>query len=140
VQAGGIPIIIGGRGARRTPALTAQYAAEFNMPFVDVDAFTAQCANVRRACEAIGREPSSMVWSVALVVCVGADEAEFARRAAAIGREPDELRRNGVAGLPHEAAETVARWRAAGADRVYLQVLDLADLEHLDQVAAMLPA
>ena len=81
-----------------------------------------------------------MVWSVALVVCVGADEAEFARRAAAIGREPDELRRNGVAGLPHEAAETVARWRAAGADRVYLQVLDLADLEHLDQVAAMLPA
>lgn len=140
VQAGGIPIIIGGRGARRTPALTAQYAAEFNMPFVDVDAFTAQCANVRRACEEIGRDPASMVWSVALVVCVGADEAEFSRRAAAIGREPDELRRNGVAGLPHEAAETVARWRAAGADRVYLQVLDLADLEHLDQVAAMLPA
>ncbi len=140
VQAGGIPIIIGGRGARRTPALTAQYAAEFNMPFVDVDAFTAQCANVRRACDEIGRDPASMVWSVALVVCVGADEAEFARRAAAIGREPDELRRNGVAGLPHEAAETVARWRAAGADRVYLQVLDLADLEHLDQVAAMLPA
>ena len=140
VQAGGIPIIIGGRGARRTPALTARYAAEFNMPFVDVDAFTAQCANVRRACETIGRDPASMVWSVALVVCVGADEAEFARRAAAIGREPEELRRNGVAGLPHEAAETVARWRAAGADRVYLQVLDLADLEHLDQVAAMLPA
>ena len=140
VQDGGIPIIIGGRGAKRTPALTARYAAEFNMPFVDVDAFTAQCANVRRACDEIGRDPASLVWSVALVVCVGADQAEVARRAAAIGREPDELRLNGVAGTPAEAAETVARWRAAGADRVYLQVLDLADLDHLDLIADMLPA
>jgi F420-dependent oxidoreductase-like protein len=140
VQAGGVPIIIGGRGAKRTPALTARYAAEFNMPFVDVDAFTAQCANVRRACDEIGRDPTSLVWSVALVACVGADDAEVARRAAAIGREPDELRRNGVAGTPAEAAETVTRWRTAGADRVYLQVLDLADLEHLDLIADMLPA
>jgi F420-dependent oxidoreductase-like protein len=140
VQAGGVPIIIGGRGAKRTPALTARYAAEFNMPFVDVDAFTAQCANVRRACDEIGRDPASLVWSVALVACVGSDEAEVARRAAAIGREPDELRRNGVAGRPAEAAETVARWRAAGADRVYLQVLDLADLDHLDLIADMLPS
>lgn len=140
VQDGGVPIIIGGRGAKRTPALTARYAAEFNMPFVDVDAFTAQCANVRRACDEIGRDPASLMWSVALVACVGADDAEVARRAAAIGREPDELRRNGVAGTPAEAAETVARWRAAGADRVYLQVLDLADLEHLDLIAEMLPS
>ena len=140
VQAGGVPIIIGGRGAKRTPALTARYAAEFNMPFVDVDAFTAQCANVRRACDEIGRDPASLVWSVALVGCVGSDEAAVARRAAAIGREPDELRRNGVAGTPAEAAETAERWRAAGADRVYLQVLDLADLDHLDLIAEMLPS
>jgi hypothetical protein len=46
---------------------------------------------------------------------------------------------NGVAGTPAEAAETVARWRAAGAERVYLQVLDLGDLDHLDLIAAMLP-
>ena len=140
VQAGGIPIIIGGRGAKRTPALTAKYAAEFNMPFCEIDQFIAQTANVSRACEEIDRDPSSMTWSVAVVVCVGADEAEFARRAAAIGREPDELRRAGVAGLPAEAAETVARWHAAGAERVYLQVLDLSDLEHLDLIASMLPA
>jgi F420-dependent oxidoreductase-like protein len=138
VQAGGIPIVIGGRGAKRTPALTARYAAEFNMPFCDIDAFMAQTANVRGACDAAGRDPSSLVYSVALVACVGADEAEFARRAAVIGREPDELRLNGVAGTPGEAAETVARWRAAGAERVYLQVLDLGDLDHLDLIAEML--
>jgi F420-dependent oxidoreductase-like protein len=135
-QPGGPPIVIGGRGARRTPALTAAHATEFNMPFCDVETFTAQVANVRRSCEVIGRDPATLRISAALVVCVGADEADFARRAAAIGREPSELRVNGVAGTPTEAAEVIARWREAGADRIYLQVLDLSDLDHLDLVAA----
>ena len=134
-QAGGPPIVIGGRGARRTPALTAAHATEFNMPFCDLETFTGQVANVRRACEAIGRDPSTLRISCALVVCVGEDESTFARRAQAIGREPAELRVNGVAGTPSEAAAVIDRWREAGAERVYLQVLDLSDLEHLDLIA-----
>jgi F420-dependent oxidoreductase-like protein len=135
VQAGGPPIIIGGRGAVRTPRLAARHAAEFNLPFPSVEAFTAQCDVVRRACDVIGRDPSTMVWSVALVVCAGRDEAEVARRAAAIGREPEELRRNGVAGTIDEVMVALDRWAAAGADRIYLQVLDLSDLDHLDLIA-----
>jgi F420-dependent oxidoreductase-like protein len=135
-QASGPPIVIGGRGARRTPALTAAHATEFNMPFCDLETFTAQVANVRRACEAIGRDPSTLRVSCALVVCVGEDESTFARRASAIGREPDELRANGVAGTPSQAAAVVDRWRAAGAERIYLQVLDLSDLDHLDLIAS----
>ncbi len=131
-----LPIVIGGGGPKRTPALAARYAAEFNTPFVGLDVFTAQCARVRAACEAIDRDPATMTSSAALVVCVGADEAEFARRAAAIGREPAELRENGVAGTPAEVADTIGRWHEAGAERVYLQVLDLADLDHLDLIAA----
>ena len=134
-QAGGPPIVIGGRGVRRTPALTAAHATEFNMPFCDLETFTGQVANVRRACEAIGRDPSTLRISCALVVCVGEDESTFARRAQAIGREPAELRVNGVAGTPSEAAAVIDRWREAGAERVYLQVLDLSDLEHLDLIA-----
>jgi alkanesulfonate monooxygenase SsuD/methylene tetrahydromethanopterin reductase-like flavin-dependent oxidoreductase (luciferase family) len=79
-----------------------------------------------------------MRFSAALVVCVGADEAELGRRAAAIGREPDELRRNGVAGTPDEVRATLERWFEAGAERLYLQVLDLADLEHLDAIRAVM--
>lgn len=134
-QQGGPPILIGGGGAVRTPRLAARYAAEFNLPFAPIDRFTAQCDNVRRACEVEGRDPDDMVYSIALVVCVGADQAEFERRAAAIGREPDELRENGVAGTPDEAAATIRRWADAGAQRIYLQTLDLADLDHLDVVA-----
>ena len=129
-----VPIVIGGGGRQRTPRLAAQYAAEFNTPFVPLEFFTAQRDRVRAACEAIGRT-RPMVYSAALVVCVGRHEAEVARRAAAIGREPAELRTNGIAGTPAEAAATIRRWRDAGAERIYLQVLDLADLDHLDLIA-----
>ncbi|MCW2814309.1 MAG: putative monooxygenase, partial [Nocardioides sp.] len=93
---------------------------------------------VSQACEDVGRDPATMRWSNALVVCVGRDEAEFRRRAGAIGREPDELRANGVAGTPAEALETLARYAAVGSERAYLQVLDLSDLDHLDLLAAEL--
>lgn len=129
-----VPIVIGGGGRTRTPALAAQYAAEFNTPFVPIEFFTAQCRRVQEACEAIGRT-RPMVYSAALVVCAGRTEADVQRRAAAIGREPEELRRNGAAGTVPEVADTLRRWHAAGAERIYLQVLDLDDLDHLDLVA-----
>lgn len=129
-----LPIVMGGGGTRRTPALAARYAAEFNLPFAPIERFVEQRDRVTAACDTIGRtEP--MIWSSALVACVGRDEAEVARRAAAIGREPDELRRNGAAGTVREVAATLRRWADAGADRVYLQVLDLDDLDHLDLIA-----
>jgi len=136
VQAGGIPLIIGGKGRKRTPALAARYAAEFNVPFESAEGNARLFAGVREACEAAGRDAGSIVLSSALVLCVGKDDAEVARRAAAIGRDADELRRNGVAGTPAEAVDTLGRYAAAGATRVYLQALDLADLDHLDLVAA----
>lgn len=135
VQAGGPPILIGGGGKTRTPRLAARYAAEFNLPFAPIDRFTEQCDNVRRACETEGRDPDDLVYSIALVACVGGDEAEVKRRAAAIGRDPAELRENGVAGTPDEAAATIRRWVEAGAQRIYLQILDLSDLDHLDVIA-----
>jgi F420-dependent oxidoreductase-like protein len=130
------PVLIGGLGKKRTPALAATYADEFNLPFVDLETTTAQFARVREACEAQERDPATMRWSNALVVCVGADEAEVERRAAAIGREAAELRENGIAGTPQEAIDKLAAYAEAGAERVYLQFLDLADLDHLRLVAA----
>ena len=138
VQEGGAPIMIGGTGPKRTPALAARYAAEFNVPFGDLDTFTIQRERVITACEAIDRDPATVTFSAALVVAVGRDEAEFTRRAAAIGREPDDIRANGIAGTPDEVAATLARWHAAGAQRMYVQVLDLADLDHLDTIASVI--
>lgn len=130
-----VPIVIGGGGPTRTPALAARFAAEFNTPFLDRERFQAQCDRVRAACSAIDRDPATMTFSAAVVVCCGTDEADVARRATAIGREPSELRTSGVAGTPEEAAATIRAWTAAGADRLYLQVLDHTDLDHLDLIA-----
>lgn len=130
------PILIGGLGKKQTPALAARYADEFNLPFVDLETTTAQFARVRAACEEIGRDPEELVWSNALVLCVGADEAEVERRAAVIGREAAELRENGLAGTPDEVIAKIKAYEAAGAQRIYLQVLDLSDLAHLELVAA----
>jgi F420-dependent oxidoreductase-like protein len=136
VQPGGIPIIVGGAGRRRTPRLAARYASEFNVPFASAEDNAQLFDGVRAACVEAGRDPSSLVYSSALVLCVGADEAEIARRAAAIGREVDELRAHGVAGTPSEAVDVLGRYAEAGAQRCYLQVLDLSDLDHLDLVAS----
>jgi F420-dependent oxidoreductase-like protein len=130
------PVLIGGLGKKRTPALAATYADEFNLPFVDEETTAGQFARVRAACEARDRDPDDLVYSNALVLCVGADEAEVERRAAAIGRQPDELRTNGLAGTSAEVRDKIARYAALGSQRLYLQVLDLSDLDHLRLVAA----
>ncbi len=130
-----LPIVIGGGGPKKTPALAARFASEYNTPFVPLEFFTAQRERVGGACETIDRDPATMTYSAALVVCCGADEREVERRAAAIGRDPAELRENGAAGTPEEVASTIRAWAEAGAERIYLQVLDLADLDHLDLVA-----
>lgn len=130
-----IPVIVGGSGPKRTPALAARFASEYNASFPELDDIPTLFGRVREACEAVGRDGDELRYSAALVLCVGADEAEFRRRAAAIGREPDELREHGIAGTVDEAVEVIERVRAAGASRLYLQTLDLQDLDHLDLVA-----
>jgi len=130
------PLIVGGLGQRRTPALAARFADEFNLPFPPLPVFQERQGAADEACRAVGRDPASLRRSVALVVCCGEDEATFRRRAAAIGREPDELREHGACGLPGEVLDRLAAFAAAGAERAYLQVLDLSDLEHLELLAA----
>ena len=116
----------------RTPALAARFASEFNIPFVDLDTLATQFGRVRAAVAAVGRAPESITYSAAFVLCAGRDDAEIARRAAAIGREVDEMRGNSpTVGTPDEIVDKLAPFVAAGVERVYLQVLDMSDLDHI---------
>ncbi|MEU3063443.1 LLM class F420-dependent oxidoreductase [Streptomyces subrutilus] len=131
-----VPVLIGGHGAKRTPRLAARYADEFNMPFASIADTERQFGRVREAAAEAGRAPGDLVYSNALVVCVGKDDAEVARRAAVIGRDVDELKANGLAGSPAEVVEKIGAYEAVGASRVYLQLLDLGDLDHLELISA----
>lgn len=132
-----LPIVIGGMGAKRTPALAAEYAAEFNVPFVPLDTLKTQFARVADAVAAAGRAADSLTYSAAFVVCAGRDEAQIAKRAAAINREVDELRSNSpLVGTPAEIVDKLAPFLEAGVQRVYLQLLDQSDLDHLELFAS----
>jgi len=131
-----IPVLIGGHGASRTPKLAAQYADEFNIPFASVEDSERQFGRVRAAAEAAGRKADDLIYSNALVVCVGKDDQEVARRAAVIGREVDELKANGLAGSPSEVVDKIGRYGETGSRRLYLQVLDLDDLDHLELISS----
>ena len=131
------PIIIGGAGAKRTPALAAKFAAEFNAPFMSLDIAKATYDRVGSALAEAGRSRDSLIYSAAFVVCAGRDDAEVAARAAAIGREVDELRGNSpLVGTPDEIVDRLGRFAEIGVQRVYLQLLDMSDLDHLDLFAA----
>jgi alkanesulfonate monooxygenase len=129
------PVIIGGNGKPRSAALAAKYGDEYNLPFLSFETGLAVHDRVRRACEEAGRDPASMIYSSALVLCVGRDEAEFRRRADAIGHDPDMLRSSQLGGTVSEVLDKVGRYVDSGQSRLYLQTLDLHDLDHLRLVA-----
>jgi F420-dependent oxidoreductase-like protein len=131
-----VPVLIGGQGKTRTPRLAARYADEFNMPFASAEDSERQFGRVRAAAEAAGRKGDDLVYSNALVVCVGKDDAEVARRAEAIGRKVDELKENGLAGSPAEVVDKIGQYAQVGSSRMYLQILDLDDLDHLELISS----
>ena len=135
VQSPRPPVLIGGKGRKRTPALAARYADEFNIPFESLAGSAAIFARVREACSTVGRDPSALRYSNALVLCCGENDAQVAQRARAIGRDVAELREDGLAGTPDEVVEKIGRYADIGSQRIYLQVLDLGDLDHLELVA-----
>jgi F420-dependent oxidoreductase-like protein len=141
VQSPRPPLIVGGHGAKRTPRLAAKFADEFNVAFSSYEVSEKQFDLVDEACRAVGRDPKSLLRSVAQVVCCGANDAEVARRAASIGREVDELKANGIAGTPAEVIEKIQMWAELGLSRLYLQVLDIKDLDHVHLIASdVMPA
>ncbi len=129
------PVLVGGHGPRRTPQLAARFADEYNVVFVSQDETAAAFGRARAACEAAGRDPATLVYSAGQVVCCGRTGVEVARRAAAIGRAPAELAENGLAGSPAQVVDKLHRFASIGAARMYLQVLDLHDLDHLELLA-----
>ncbi|MDQ3811205.1 MAG: LLM class F420-dependent oxidoreductase [Chloroflexota bacterium] len=130
------PIVIGGKGTRRTPQLAARYADEYNAAFISMQSVADQFARVRAACEAVGRDPASLVYSTTQAVCCADEPATLQRRATAIGLDVEALRRRGsLCGSTTEVLDMLAQWHAIGTQRVYLQVLDLSDLDHLREIA-----
>ncbi|MEJ3403784.1 LLM class F420-dependent oxidoreductase [Rathayibacter sp. YIM 133350] len=131
-----VPLIIGGGGAKRTPALAARYASEFNLPFGNDDETAAAFDRVREASAAAGRPPGDVRFSVAQTTIIGRDDAEVARRAEAVGRTADAARRDALGGTAAQVVDRIGKYRDMGAETIYLQLLDIHDLDALELIAA----
>jgi F420-dependent oxidoreductase-like protein len=132
------PLIIGGRGLRKTAALAARFAAEWNAPFQTIDG-AREIGDARiTACEAIGRDPSSLRSSIALATVIGDNDADIERRRAAASLDPERLTASGLYGTPEQIADRLSEYAAVGVSRVYLQLLDITDVEQVALVGAEL--
>jgi len=129
------PVIVGGVGAKTTPRLAARFATEFNVPFAPLDDVQDINARVDEACTAAGRDPATLLRSMALTVCVGRDDAEVARRAEAIGQPLSHLKKQ-LAGTVNEVVDRLGAVADLGLTRVYLQTLDMDDLDHVELIAS----
>ena len=123
------PVIVGGTGPRRTPALAARFADEFNLPPFEGPTATADAfARVRAACEARERDPATLELSVTLTTVCGTDQSEVERRGAV---SPLQFQAADLAGTPAQIVERLAVYRDLGAARAYLRLLDLRDVEQI---------
>ncbi|QYN40382.1 LLM class F420-dependent oxidoreductase [Pseudonocardia sp. DSM 110487] len=131
------PIIVGGSGPKRTPAIAARFASEFNGALTSgggTEGLRERFARFARACEAIGRDPAGARLSAVLPVACGATQAETDRRSAVIGSEL--MRANAAIGSPSEVTERIGELAEAGADTVYLHIYDIHDLDHIALIGA----
>jgi F420-dependent oxidoreductase-like protein len=134
-QGAGLPVIVGGRGLRRTPELAARYADEFNGAFQSVADTARQFEAVVGAAQRAGRAPPRL--SVGVVVACGRTAAQVRQREAAMYEKDSALpSEDPVVGSPARLVDRVGMLAEIGVSRVYLRLADVSDLDQLDLIAS----
>jgi alkanesulfonate monooxygenase SsuD/methylene tetrahydromethanopterin reductase-like flavin-dependent oxidoreductase (luciferase family) len=137
VQRPGPPIIVGGRGPKRTPELAARFADEFNMPFKTVAETATAFQRVRAAAEAYARPAGrALTLSAGVVAAIGRTDAEAQRRAAPLHVPSALPPEDPVIGSPDQLVQRLGELAEVGATRVHLRVLDMTDLDHVELIAS----
>ncbi|HEY9327694.1 MAG TPA: TIGR03560 family F420-dependent LLM class oxidoreductase [Streptomyces sp.] len=131
------PLILGGKGARRSPRIAGRYADEYNLPSLTPAECRARYETMARECVTAYREPTHVVRSCTLTACVGRTAADVEKRAGVLGRSIAQLTTRGLTGTPQQAADQLAAYAVAGVQRIYVKVLDLDDLDHLELLAEL---
>jgi F420-dependent oxidoreductase-like protein len=127
------PIIMGGKGTKRAPDLAARFADEYNMPFKSVPDTAKQFDRVREASLRYDRE---LLLSAGIVVAIGRNDQEIARRAAPLHVKSALPPEDPVEGSPSALVQRIGEMAEIGAGRVHLRVTDMTDLDHLDVIAS----
>lgn len=138
---GGPPLLIGGKGKRRTLDLVARYAAEWNASFVPPGTFADLNQRLDELLDRYGRARGQVKRSLMTGVVFAQDARSLQQRLKEESRSASELIERGlIVGGPAQVQERIGEYQAAGVQRIMLQWLDLDDLEGLEALAtAVLP-
>jgi F420-dependent oxidoreductase-like protein len=137
---GRVPLIIGARGERRTLAIAAAHADEWNVTRVTFEDYAAKRGVLEAHCAKAGRDPSVIARSLMVPVIVGRTTAELsarhARARAIFPRVPEDeagWRAAGfLYGTPERVVMDLKHWESLGVQRVMLQMLDMEDDAAMD--------
>ena len=143
---GGRPnLIVGGQGTPRSYRIAARYADEFNISSASPEIVGQKFAALDETLRAAGRDPSTLVHAAMSGTLIGRDADEVRRREADLmammgAGDAGETwfgprRARWIHGTPDEARATVARYAAAGEERMVLQDFLPRDLEMIDLAA-----
>jgi F420-dependent oxidoreductase-like protein len=130
---GGMPVVVGGNGVRRTLPLAAHYADEWNAVFLKAGAFEDLNARLDRLVREAGRTPEQLRRTLMTRVVFGRTEADVERRLDGTSRHhlPEAI----LAGTAGELVERLGCLSEAGVQRVMLQWLEVDDLDALETMA-----
>jgi alkanesulfonate monooxygenase SsuD/methylene tetrahydromethanopterin reductase-like flavin-dependent oxidoreductase (luciferase family) len=141
-------LLVGGQGSPRSYRIAARYADEFNLSSSDAAKATHVGVALDAACNAIGRDPTTLARSTMAGVLIGRTEAEMAARMEAVGQfvNPDgddaawlqERITRWIAGTPDEARQSVRKFADAGIERIMLQDFLPWDLDMIDVIGEVL--
>jgi len=139
LRQGGPAIVIGGK--RGVLALAAEYADEWNVPFVTVATFADLSRRLDDLLRARGRAPERVRRTLMTNVVFGHTKAELQAKLDARTRTAEDLRAAGIiVGVGEEVREQLGELAKVGVQTVMLQWLDLDDLDGLEKFArAVLP-
>lgn len=124
-------IIVGGNGPRRTPALAARFADEFNTGLGATEGLAERFARFREVAAAHGRDPAAIRLSTTLPVYCGATKTDAERGAAGLGEAGARLLRGGVVGVPRDVTGRLDQLAQAGVDTVYFHIYDAVNTDQI---------
>jgi F420-dependent oxidoreductase-like protein len=138
-----VPLVIGGRGEKRTLRIVARDADEWNVTRVSFDDYVAKCRVLEEHCRAVGRDPAAIRRSLMVLTIVGRTAGERAERIARaravfpqLPAEEAAWRAAGFLAGPMDAViDDLKQWQKLGMNRVMLQMLDQEDVAALELFA-----